>query len=79
MKKPAIVNLSSAQRQEVINTLQATLKNCNYPYKDMVLETLDFVKTLMEELKRGKITTNQLKRILLSLDPETLKKLTRIR
>jgi hypothetical protein len=32
----------------------------------------------MEELKSGKITTGQLKKILLSLDQETLKKLTQI-
>ena len=74
MKKPAIVSLSLAQRQEVI----ATLKECDYPYKDLVLDTLDFVKVLMEELKSGKITTGQLKKILLSLDQETLKKLTQI-
>lgn len=76
MKKPAIVSLSSTQRQEVINTLQDTLKECNYPHQGLVLEALDFIKILMEELKSGKITTSQLKQILLSLDPETLKKLT---
>jgi len=68
MKKPAIVSLSSAQRQEVVNTLDEILKENNYRYKDLVLETLDFVKVLMEELKSGKISTNQLKQILLSLD-----------
>lgn len=78
MKKPAIVNLSLAQRQEVISTLQDTLKSCNYPYQDLVLETMDFVKVLMEELKTGKITTDQLKKILVNLDAETLKKLTQI-
>ena len=78
MKKPAIVNLSPTERQEVIATLHDTLKSCNYPYKDLVLDTLDFVKVLMEELKSGKITTGQLKKILLSLDEETLKKLTQI-
>ena len=60
MKKPAIVSLSSAQRQEVVNTLDEILKENNYRYKDLVLETLDFVKVLMEELKSGKISTNQL-------------------
>ena len=59
MKKPAIVSLSSAQRQEVVNTLDEILKENNYRYKDLVLETLDFVKVLMEELKSGKISTNQ--------------------
>ena len=49
MKKPAIVSLSPTERQEVIATLQDTLKSCNYPYKDLVLDTLDFVKVLMEE------------------------------
>ena len=44
MKKPAIVSLSSAQRQEVVNTLDEILKENNYRYKDLVLETLDFVK-----------------------------------
>ena len=78
MKKPAIVSLSPTERQEVIATLQDTLKSCNYPYKDLVLDTLDFVKVLMEELKSGKMTTGQLKNILLSLDAETLKKLTQI-
>lgn len=78
MKKPAIVSLSSAQRQEVVNTLDEILKENNYRYKDIVLETLDFVKVLMEELKSGKISTNQLKQILLSLDQEALKKLTEI-
>ncbi len=78
MKKPAIVSLSSAQRQEVVNTLDEILKENNYVYKDLVLETLDFVKVLMEELKSGKISTNQLKQILLSLDQEALKKLTEI-
>ncbi|MBU6184775.1 MAG: hypothetical protein KGO98_05905 [Rickettsiales bacterium] len=78
MKKPAIVSLSSAQRQEVVNTLDEILKENNYRYKDLVLETLDFVKVLMEELKSGKISTNQLKQILLSLDQEALKKLTEI-
>ena len=78
MKKPAIVSLSSAQRQEVVNTLDEVLKENNYRYKDLVLETLDFVKVLMEELKSGKISTNQLKQILLSLDQEALKKLTEI-
>ncbi len=48
MKKPAIVILSSAQRQEVVNTLDEILKENNYCYKDLVLETLDFVKVLME-------------------------------
>ena len=67
MKKPAIVSLSSAQRQEVVSTLDEILKENNYRYKDLVLETLDFVKVLMEELKSGKISTNQLKQILLSL------------
>ena len=76
MKKPAIVSLSSAQRQEVVNTLDEILKENNYRYKDLVLETLDFVKVLMEELKSGKISTNQLKQILLSLDQEALKKLS---
>ena len=61
MKKPGIVSLSSAQRQEVVNTLDEILKENNYRYKDLVLETLDFVKVLMEELKSGKISTNQLK------------------
>ena len=75
MKRPTIATLSLAERQKVIDTL----KSCNYPYKDLLLETLDFVKILMEELKTGKISTNQLKQILLSLDPETLKKLTQIR
>ena len=78
MKKPAIVSLSSAQRQEVVNTLDDILKENNYRYKDLVLETLDFVKVLMEELKSGKISTNQLKQILLSLDQEALKKLSEI-
>lgn len=78
MKKPAIVSLSSAQRQEVVNTLDEILKENNYRYKDLVLETLDFVKVLMEELKSGKISTNQLKQILLSLDQDALKKLTEI-
>jgi hypothetical protein len=78
MKKPAIVSLSSAQRQEVVNTLDEILKENNYVYKDLVLETLDFVKVLMEELKSGKISTNQLKQILLSLDQEALKKLSEI-
>jgi hypothetical protein len=78
MKKPAIVSLSSAQRQEVVNTLDEILKENNYRYKDLVLETLDFVKVLMEELKSGKISTNQLKQILLSLDQEALKKLLEI-
>lgn len=78
MKKPAIVSLSSAQRQEVVNTLDEILKENNYRYKDLVLETLDFVKVLMEELKSGKISINQLKQILLSLDQEALKKLTEI-
>jgi hypothetical protein len=78
MKKPAIVSLSSAQRQEVVNTLDEILKENNYRYKDLVLETLDFVKVLMEELKSGKISTNQLKLILLSLDQEALKKLSEI-
>lgn len=77
MKKPAIVSLSSAQRQEVVNTLDEILKENNYRYKDLVLETLDFVKVLMEELKSGKISTNQLKQILLSLDQEALKSLRR--
>ena len=63
MKKPAIVSLSSAQRQEVVNTLDEILKENNYRYKDLVLETLDFVKVLMEELKSGKISTNQLKHL----------------
>jgi hypothetical protein len=78
MKKPEIVKLSLAQQQEVMDTLGDVLKSCNYPYKDLVLNTLDFVKILMEELKSGKITTGQLKKILLSLDTETLKKLTLI-
>jgi hypothetical protein len=78
MKKPAIVSLSSAQRQEVVNTLDEILKENNYRYKDLVLETLDFIKVLMEELKSGKISTNQLKQILLSLDQEALKKLSEI-
>ena len=78
MKKPAIVSLSSAQRQELVNTLDEILKENNYRYKDLVLETLDFVKVLMEELKSGKISTNQLKQILLSLDQEALKKLSEI-
>jgi phage terminase Nu1 subunit (DNA packaging protein) len=78
MKKPAIFSLSSAQRQEVVNTLDEILKENNYRYKDLVLETLDFVKVLMEELKSGKISTNQLKQILLSLDQEALKKLSEI-
>ena len=78
MKKPAIVSLSSAQRQEVVNTLDEILKENNYRDKDLVLETLDFVKVLMEELKSGKISTNQLKQILLSLDQEALKKLSKI-
>ena len=78
MKKPAIVSLSSAQRQEVVNTLDEILKENNYVYKDLVLETLDFVKVLMEELKSGKISTNQLKQILLNLDQEALKKLSEI-
>ena len=78
MKKPAIVSLSSAQRQEVVNTLDEILKENNYRDKDLVLETLDFVKVLMEELKSGKISTNQLKQILLSLDQEALKKLSEI-
>ncbi len=78
MKKPAIVSLSSAQRQEVVNTLDEILKENNYRYKDLVLETLDFVKVLMKELKSGKISTNQLKQILLSLDQEALKKLSEI-
>ena len=78
MKKPAIVSLSSAQRQEVVNTLDEILKENNYRYKDIVLETLDFVKVLMEELKSGKISTNQLKQILLNLDQEALKKLSEI-
>ncbi len=78
MKKPAIVSLSSAQRQEVVNTLDKILKENNYRYKDLVLETLDFVKVLMEELKSGKISTNQLKQILLNLDQEALKKLSEI-
>jgi phage terminase Nu1 subunit (DNA packaging protein) len=78
MKKPAIVSLSSAQRQEVVNTLDEILKENNYRYKDLVLETLDFVKVLMEELKSGKVSTNQLKQILLSLDQEALKKLSEI-
>ncbi len=78
MKKPAIVSLSSAQRQEVVNTLDEILKENNYRYKDLVLETLDFVKVLMEELKSGKISTNQLQQILLSLDQEALKKLSEI-
>jgi phage terminase Nu1 subunit (DNA packaging protein) len=78
MKKPAIVSLSSSQRQEVVNTLDEILKENNYRYKDLVLETLDFVKVLMEELKSGKISTNQLKQILLSLDQEALKKLSEI-
>ncbi len=78
MKKPAIVSLSSAQRQEVVNTLDEILKENNYRYKDLVLETLDFVKVLMEELKSGKISTNQLKQILSSLDQEALKKLSEI-
>ena len=78
MKKPAIVSLSSAQRQEVVNTLDEILKENNYRYKDLVLETLDFVKVLMEELKSGKISTNQLKQILLILDQEALKKLSEI-
>jgi hypothetical protein len=77
MKKPAIVSLSSAQRQEVVSTLEI-LKENNYRYKDLVLETLDFVKVLMEELKSGKISTNQLKQILLNLDQEALKKLSEI-
>ena len=78
MKKPAIVSLSSAQRQEVVSTLDEILKENNYRYKDLVLETLDFVKVLMEELKSGKISTNQLKQILLSLDQEAIKKLSEI-
>ena len=78
MKKPGIVSLSSAQRQEVVNTLDEILKENNYRYKDLVLETLDFVKVLMEELKSGKISTNQLKQILLSLDQEALKKLSEV-
>jgi len=78
MKKPAIVSLSSAQRQEVVNTLDEILKENNYRYKDLVLETVDFVKVLMEELKSGKISTNQLKQILLNLDQEALKKLSEI-
>ena len=78
MKKPGIVSLSSAQRQEVVNTLDEILKENNYRYKDLVLETLDIVKVLMEELKSGKISTNQLKQILLSLDQEALKKLSEI-
>jgi hypothetical protein len=78
MKKPAIVSLSSAQRQEVVSTLDKILKENNYRYKDLVLETLDFVKVLMEELKSGKISTNQLKQILLNLDQEALKKLSEI-
>lgn len=78
MKKPVIVSLSSAQRQEVVSTLDEILKENNYRYKDLVLETLDFVKVLMEELKSGKISTNQLKQILLNLDQEALKKLSEI-
>lgn len=78
MKKPAIVSLSSAQRQEVVSTLDEILKENNYRYKDLVLETLDFVKVIMEELKSGKISTNQLKQILLNLDQEALKKLSEI-
>ena len=78
MKKPAIVSLSSAQRQEVVSTLDEILKENNYRYKDLVLETLDFVKVLMEELKSGKISINQLKQILLNLDQEALKKLSEI-
>ena len=65
MKKPAIVSLSSAQRQEVVSTLDEILKENNYRYKDLVLES-------------GKISTNQLKQILLNLDQEALKKLSEI-
>ncbi len=75
MKKPAIVSLSQAQRQEIIDSL----KESNYPHQGLVLEALDFIKNLMEELKLGKISTNQLKQILLGLDPKTLKKLIQIR
>ena len=79
MKKPAIVSLSPAKRQEVMDSLQETLRERNYPHQGLILEALDFIKILMEELKSGKISTKQLKQILIDIEAGKLKELTQIR
>lgn len=72
IKKPSITTLDTKQQREIVDALQ----NWDPLYKDHVLEALDFIKVLMAELKSGKISINELKKILLNLDAETIKKLT---
>lgn len=71
IKRPTIASFDEKQQRE----LEEEIRKSDYSCKELILETLDFVKSLMIELKAGKITVAELKKILLTLDPEVLKKL----
>jgi hypothetical protein len=71
IKRPSIAGFDENQQRE----LEESVRQSDCSYKEQILEVLDFVKSLMTDLKAGKITMAELKKILLNLDPEVLKKL----
>lgn len=75
MKKPAIVNLTTAERQDLISGIEAS--TINPAEKTIVVEALNFYNFLLEELRSSKISINRLKQ-LLGFRSEQLKKYYRM-
>jgi hypothetical protein len=73
IRRPTIAGFDEKQQRE----LEEEIRKSDYSCKELILETLDFIKSLMGELKTGKITTAELRKILFNLDPEVIKKLMR--
>ncbi len=73
MKRPAIAELSSNQRKELITEIEKDISTSSR--KTLTIEALNFVDDLLEELKTSKIKSiNELKKIL-EIKSENIKKL----
>ena len=55
-KTLSIARLSTAERQTIVDAL----KQSDFSYKDMMVEVLAFIESLLEDLRSSKITASTL-------------------
>lgn len=71
MKTPGITKLSSLEVANLLNEIRSSLLADEH--KEIISETLEFCKKLIEDLKQSKINIHQLKQML-GFHSEQLKK-----
>ncbi len=76
MKSPSIVGMGPAERKNLVTEIERGILQENS--KKILVDTLSFIDSLIEELKTSKINIHKLKQ-LLGFRSELLKKVTQSR